>query len=128
MALPNHIGKHSQGVDAALPRKHTKEIYDALDKKGAGVLAQLCTGMIRLNGYLHRIGVSGGCEGDRQAFSVSVRPMGSLASSSTATAGNKDRRHLFLPGRKIQESGAGSVTMEVEHERRSSNDPLYDRY
>lgn len=57
-ALPNHIGKHSQDVDAALPGKHTKEIYDTLNKKEAGILAQLRTGMVRLNGYLHRIGVS----------------------------------------------------------------------
>ena len=38
------IGKHAQDVDAALPSKHTTEIYDALNKE-AGTLAQLRTGM-----------------------------------------------------------------------------------
>jgi len=58
VALPKDIGKHSQEVDAALPGKHTKEIYDTLNKKEAGTLAQLRTGMARINGYLYRIGVS----------------------------------------------------------------------
>lgn len=58
VALPEGIGKHSKDVDAALPGKHTKAIYDTLNKKEAGILAQLRTGMARLNGYLHRIGAS----------------------------------------------------------------------
>ena len=58
VALPKDVGKHSQEVDAALPGKHTKEIYDTLNKKEAGTLAQLRTGMARINDYLHRIGVS----------------------------------------------------------------------
>ena len=58
VTLPPDVGKHSRDVDAALPGKHTKEIYDTLSKKEAGILAQLRTGMARVNGYLHRIGVS----------------------------------------------------------------------
>jgi hypothetical protein len=58
VALPEGIGKHSKEVDAALPGKHTKAIYDTLNKKEAGTLAQLRTGMARINGYLHRIGAS----------------------------------------------------------------------
>ena len=58
VTLPQDIGKYSRDVDSALPGKHTKEIYDTLSKKEAGILAQLRTGMARLNGYLHRIGVS----------------------------------------------------------------------
>lgn len=57
-ALPGGVGKHSKDVDAALPGKHTKAIYDTLNKKEAGTLAQLRTGMARINGYLHQIGVS----------------------------------------------------------------------
>ena len=57
VALPEGIGKHSQDVDGALLGKHTKVIYDTLNKE-AGTLAQLRTGMARLNGYLHRIEVS----------------------------------------------------------------------
>jgi hypothetical protein len=58
-ALPEGIGKHSKEVDAALPGKHTKVIYDTLNKKEAGILAQLRTGMARINSYLYRIGASG---------------------------------------------------------------------
>ena len=52
-------GKHSRDVDAALPGKHTKVIYDMLNKKEAGILSQLRTGMARINSYLHRIGAAG---------------------------------------------------------------------
>ena len=53
--LPEKVGKHSKRVDAALPGKHTRQLYDRLSWKEASVLAQLRTGMARLNGYLHRI-------------------------------------------------------------------------
>ena len=53
--LPEKIGRHSRRVDAALPGKHTRQLYDRLSWKEASVLAQLCTGMARLNGYLFRI-------------------------------------------------------------------------
>ncbi|CRG92890.1 hypothetical protein PISL3812_09965 [Talaromyces islandicus] len=54
-ALPETVGKHSKRVDAALPGKHTRQLYDRLSWKEASVLAQLRTGMARLNGYLYRI-------------------------------------------------------------------------
>ena len=57
-ALPEGIGKHSKNVDAALLGKHTKAMYNTLKKKEASTLAQLRTGMARMNGYLHRIGAS----------------------------------------------------------------------
>jgi hypothetical protein len=53
--LPEKIGKHSKRVDAALPGKYTRRLYDKLSWKEASVLAQLRTGIARLNGYLHRI-------------------------------------------------------------------------
>jgi ribonuclease HI/exonuclease III len=53
--LPEKVGKHSKRVDIALPGKHTRRLYDKLSGKEASVLAQLRTGMARLNGYLHRI-------------------------------------------------------------------------
>jgi hypothetical protein len=53
--LPEKVGNHSKRVDAALPGKHTKEIYDRLSWKEASILAQLRTGMARLNSYLFRI-------------------------------------------------------------------------
>ena len=56
--LPSGVGRHSQEVDRALSGQHTKALYDALDKKEASTLAQLQTGVARLNTYLHQIGVS----------------------------------------------------------------------
>ncbi|KAJ5100792.1 hypothetical protein N7456_006844 [Penicillium angulare] len=53
--LPPDVGKHAKRVDAALPGKHTRLLYDQLSWKEATVLAQLRTGMARLNGYLYRI-------------------------------------------------------------------------
>ena len=56
--LPENIGRYSKLVDAALPGKHTRKLYDRLSWKEASVLAQLRTGMARLNGYLYRINVA----------------------------------------------------------------------
>ncbi|CEL11769.1 Putative Reverse transcriptase [Aspergillus calidoustus] len=56
--LPGKVGKHVKRVDAALPGKHTRQLYDRLSWKEASVLAQLRTGMARLNGYLYRINVA----------------------------------------------------------------------
>jgi hypothetical protein len=56
--LPSHIGKYSKNLDRALPGKHTKKIYDALTKGEAKLLAQIRTGMNRLNYYLYRIGAT----------------------------------------------------------------------
>ncbi|CEJ62734.1 Putative Reverse transcriptase [Penicillium brasilianum] len=56
--LPENVGRHVKRVDAALPGKHTRQLYDRLSWKEASVLAQLRTGMARLNGYLHRINVA----------------------------------------------------------------------
>ena len=56
--LPENVGRHAKQVDAALPGKHTRQLYDRLSWKEASVLAQLRTGMARLNGYLYQINVS----------------------------------------------------------------------
>ena len=42
-------------IPTALPGKHTRRLYDSFKRGEANVLAQLRTGMIRLNGYLYRI-------------------------------------------------------------------------
>ena len=57
-ALPEDVGRHVKRVDAALPGKHTRQLYDGLSWKETTVLAQLRTGMARLNGYLYRINVA----------------------------------------------------------------------
>ncbi|KAM6513243.1 hypothetical protein FALCPG4_18928 [Fusarium falciforme] len=56
--LPEGVGKYSKKVDSALPGKHTRKLYDLLTWKEARVLAQLRTGMARLNGYLYQIGAA----------------------------------------------------------------------
>ncbi|KAJ6114125.1 hypothetical protein N7512_007570 [Penicillium capsulatum] len=56
--LSENVGRHVKRVDAALPGKHTRQLYDRLSWKEASVLAQLRTGMARLNGYLYRINVA----------------------------------------------------------------------
>lgn len=56
--LLDGIGKYPREIDMALPGKHTRTLYDNLKRGEASVLAQLRTGMTRLNGYLHQIGVS----------------------------------------------------------------------
>jgi ribonuclease HI len=53
--LPVNVGRHAKRVHAALQGKHTQQLYGRLSWKEATVLAQLRTGMARLNGYLYRI-------------------------------------------------------------------------
>jgi ribonuclease HI len=57
-SLSEKVGRHSKRVDAALPGKHTRRLYDRLSWKEASVLAQLRTGIARLNAYLYRIGAA----------------------------------------------------------------------
>jgi len=54
--LPKGVGKYSKRIDTALPGKHTQILYNSLKRTEAIVLAQLRTGMAKLNGYLHQIG------------------------------------------------------------------------
>ena len=51
-------GKFLQRVDKALPGKHTKKLYNSLNRADAAILAQLRTNISRLNTYLHRIKVA----------------------------------------------------------------------
>ena len=53
--LPAEVGHYSKAMDTALPGGHTRALYDQLKRKEAKVLAQLRTGMARLNSYLYRI-------------------------------------------------------------------------
>ena len=52
------MGKFSKAMDTALPGKHTRELYDKLKRREASVLAQLRTGMTRVNSFLSRIGAA----------------------------------------------------------------------
>jgi len=51
-SLPDKVGKFSKRVDTALPGKHTQRLYNQCTWKEASVLAQLRTGIARLNSYL----------------------------------------------------------------------------
>jgi hypothetical protein len=53
--LIERVGEYARRFDTALPGKHTRLVYNGLNRTEAGVLAQLRTGMSRLNGYLCRI-------------------------------------------------------------------------
>lgn len=50
------MGRWTRTLDAALPGKHTKYLYDKLSRRQAAFLIQLRTGHIRLNRYLQRVG------------------------------------------------------------------------
>jgi hypothetical protein len=51
-------GKFLQRIDKALPGKHTKKLYNSLNRADAAILTQLRTNISRLNTYLHRIKVT----------------------------------------------------------------------
>lgn len=53
--IPENIGQYTKRVDTALPGKHTRALYDEGTWKERSILAQLRTGMLGLNYYLHRI-------------------------------------------------------------------------
>jgi hypothetical protein len=57
-SFTSDVGRFTRRLDTALPGPHTRAIYDSLGRKQANILAQLRTGMTRLNGYLHRIGAA----------------------------------------------------------------------
>ncbi|EAQ90194.1 hypothetical protein CHGG_06813 [Chaetomium globosum CBS 148.51] len=69
--LPVGVGKFSKAMDAALPGKHTRHLYDKLKRKEALAYWRSSEpGMARLNGFLSRIGAvesdlcaCGPCEG-----------------------------------------------------------------
>lgn len=54
-SVPKKVGVHSKIVDIALPSKHTRRLYDRLPWTEASVVAQLRTGMARLNSNFYRI-------------------------------------------------------------------------
>ena len=47
--LPQGVSKAIYELDIALPEKHTKEIYDFINKRDARILVQLRTECARLN-------------------------------------------------------------------------------
>lgn len=56
--LLENVGRQFKRVDASVPGKHGRQLFDRLLWKEASVLAQLWTDMARLNGNLYRINVA----------------------------------------------------------------------
>jgi exonuclease III/ribonuclease HI len=54
--LQNPFGKYTREIDASLPGRHTRTLYDQLSRIQASTLAQLRTGHNQLSQYLRRIG------------------------------------------------------------------------
>jgi hypothetical protein len=52
------VGRYSKAIDKALLGLHTRMLYDAVKRRESNVLAQLRTGMARINRYLHNIGAA----------------------------------------------------------------------
>jgi hypothetical protein len=55
VGLIERVGDYTRKFDTALPGKHTRLLYNGFNRAEAVILAQLRTGMSRLNGYLYRI-------------------------------------------------------------------------
>jgi hypothetical protein len=53
--LIERVGEYTRKFDTALLGTHTRLLYNSFKRTEAGILAQLRTGMSRLNGYLYRI-------------------------------------------------------------------------
>ena len=47
------VGEYTRKLDTALLGKHTYLLYNSFKQTEASIVAQLRTGMIKLNGYLH---------------------------------------------------------------------------
>ena len=89
--------------------EHTRRLYDRLSWKEAGVLAQLMTGMARLNGYLHRINAAGS---DRCACGQ-VREKWTTSSSSSNAQNGRLGRQIPLPA--TTQTGYGQISAVPTH-------------
>jgi len=49
------IDWHTKSIDASYANGHTRDLYNNLTAARAAILAQLRTGICRLNSYLHKI-------------------------------------------------------------------------
>jgi hypothetical protein len=110
------MGKYTTEMDRALPGKHKKLLYDSFKCTEAIILAQLRTGMARLNEYLHRIGAS---ESDQCACGQASESLKHFLFQCTQWDrqrhqwdGYKKRMPLLLPG---WEGAFQPGEMETEH-------------
>jgi hypothetical protein len=100
--LPKGTGKYTRELDRALPGTHTKRLYDTFKRSQAGILAQLRTGMARLNEHLHRIGAaeSGQCYWGQALETVSTYSdalAGPVSPSTIPGNGYQERVPILLP-------------------------------
>ena len=71
--LSPNVGKAIKAIDKALPGRHTKELYGALNKREARAVVQLRTGANQLNGYLYTIGAAESAQCECGANEESVK-------------------------------------------------------
>jgi hypothetical protein len=85
-SLTEKVGKHVKRVDAALPGKDTRQLYDRSLWKEASVLVQPWEGVAKLNGFIYGINIA-----PADHVNTQERPW---------NASSYDVRNGRLPGRK----------------------------
>jgi hypothetical protein len=104
---PWKAGKHLRQVDAALPGKHVRRLYDSLTRREAQVLAQLRTGHSRLRGFLAKLNIE---ESSVRHFLLHCRRYQNLRSEMINEA--RDRYgdlSYMLGGRSLNRRGDRSL-------------------
>lgn len=98
---------------------------DAFKRREASVLAQLRTGMARLNGYLHQIGAAESClrlnKGNPGTLLLQVYDVGNTLNTNVRADRYKKRQPLLLARR---ESTIGPGAVDAKHESGQSNSQL----
>ena len=119
--VPEKRGKYSLRIDKALPGKHTRQLYDCLTHHEASVLAQLRTGMARVNTYLHRIEATAtdGCDCGYAKETVEhflfrcsrwVQYRGEMMEQTTSRRGNIS---FYLGGKTVMDGVSWSPDMNA---------------
>lgn len=91
--LPEGIRRYSKEMDATLPGRHTRTLYNNLKRREASVLAQLRTGIARFNG--HRL-----MPADKQQKPSSIFFSDVIPNTNASADGYKKRQSLLSLGRK----------------------------
>jgi hypothetical protein len=117
-SLPGNVGKYSKIVDNVLPGTRTRQLYYRLARKDASVLAQLRTGMARLNGYFHRINAPESdqcaCGQTKEAIDHSLVPC-AKSEMLRCTDNHRSNMSFFLGGKSPSDNNKWSSNMEAVH-------------
>ena len=113
-------------MDAALPGKHTKKMYDLFTKSEARILAQLRTGMIKLNEFLYRIKATdseicecGNVKKNNKTFFIYMQPLDAFKKRYAQSDSRKMGRFIFFFRRTLatgsQYRSIGSPIMKSKY-------------